>query len=442
MAGQQQQIIDTIFSMKRKILRGPDADAADADSPFADYRQDLKRKSQYARASDPDFLADPRPYKKRVEHAGYRRYILQRNPPRYDPDGDVVEPADEYEDEDDLESVEENPYADIRLERLLRPLTSAADLPSHRSMSVPYTSKHLTNLASEAGALWRKEQITIARAKQLFVKLQGDSTFAPAALAAMADAPLGSSRSTGTAQRALNGALQPDSRDEAHVTQDGAQDTEMEDAEQPNGVLRGKPNGTTDAEALNGTEPIANGTAHEADTDQAHENGQGPQSPGGDGASDDTSQAAHRMTTRARAQAASTPSPPHSPSTLAGQIHPLFLFSTSSLPDRDFGLPPNEAEETRMLLMAYVQKQEEVARATSDLYHGLMQADRMRQDVFKWCKAEGHVGEMSDGEDWCDNEEWGLDHDLIKGRDEEEDETVNTGKKSTRQRRKPDKEDR
>lgn len=95
-----------------------------------------------------------------------------------------------------------------------------------------------------------------------------------------------------------------------------------------------------------------------------------------------------------------------------------------------------------MLLMAYVQKQEEVARATSDLYQGLMQADRMRQDVFKWCKAEAHIGEMSDGEDWCDNEEWGLEHDLIKGRDEEEDETANTGKKSTRQRRKPDKEDR
>lgn len=40
------------------------ADLEDADSPFADYRHDLKRKSQYARASDPDFLSDPRPYKK------------------------------------------------------------------------------------------------------------------------------------------------------------------------------------------------------------------------------------------------------------------------------------------------------------------------------------------------------------------------------------------
>lgn len=41
-----------------------EADLEETDSPFTDYRQDLKRKSQYARASDPDFLLDPRPYKK------------------------------------------------------------------------------------------------------------------------------------------------------------------------------------------------------------------------------------------------------------------------------------------------------------------------------------------------------------------------------------------
>lgn len=214
----------------------------------------------------------------------------------------------------------------------------------------------------------------------------------------------------------------------------------MEDAWPFNGTLEDETNVAKSTEGVNGRGPTTNGTAHE--TDQTHENGEGPQSPAGDDASDDTSQAAHRMTTRARAHAASTPSPPHSPSSLAGQVHPLFVFSTDSVPDRDFGLPPHEAEETRMLLMAYVQKQEEVARATSDLYQGLMQADRMRQDVFKWCKAEAHIGEMSDGEDWYDNEEWNLDHDLTKGRDEEEDETANAGKKSTRQRRKPDKDDR
>jgi hypothetical protein len=112
------------------------------------------------------------------------------------------------------------------------------------------------------------------------------------------------------------------------------------------------------------------------------------------------------------------------------------------LPDRDLGLPAAEAEDTRMLLLAFVQKQEEIARTATDLYLGMQQGERMRQDVFKWCKAEGHVGEMSDGEDWYDKEEWGLEEDLAKGRDEEEDDTQVQGKKSTRQRRTKDKDDR
>lgn len=67
----------------------------------------------------------------------------------------------------------------------------------------------------------------------------------------------------------------------------------------------------------------------------------------------------------------------------------------------------------------------------------------MRQEVFKWAKAEAHVGEMSDGEDWYDREEWGLEGDLVKGRDEEEEEGQVQGKKTTRrQGRRGDKEER
>jgi hypothetical protein len=93
----------------------------------------------------------------------------------------------------------------------------------------------------------------------------------------------------------------------------------------------------------------------------------------------------------------------------------------SAYPDRNFGLPPVEAEETRRMVTLYTQKQEEVCRSAEKLYVGLLRADRMRKAVFKWCKAEGHVGEMSDGEDWYDKEEWGLDEDLRKGQEEEED---------------------
>lgn len=149
-----------------------------------------------------------------------------------------------------------------------------------------------------------------------------------------------------------------------------------------------------------------------------------------------------RMRTRAQAQAVSenTTSRTRSatPESVSDSyIHPYFLASQASRPDRDLNLPPNEADETRRLLQLYIQKQEEVCRGAQKVYDGLLKADRYRHDVLKWCKAEGHVGlnrDMSDGEDWYDKEEWGLDEDLKKGQDEEEEDAATTAKK-TRTRR-------
>ncbi len=148
----------------------------------------------------------------------------------------------------------------------------------------------------------------------------------------------------------------------------------------------------------------------------------------------------HRMLTRAQA-AASTPASPHitptptrSPSP-PPYIHPLYLAPASAHPSRDLGLPPTEAEETRRICTLWVQKQEEVVRGAESLYEGLLKADRMRKSVWKWCKAEGHVGEMSDGEDWYDREEWGLDGELRKGNLEEEEEVGETRGKRGRGRR-------
>jgi len=151
---------------------------------------------------------------------------------------------------------------------------------------------------------------------------------------------------------------------------------------------------------------------------------------------DDSQPPPRRMRTRAQAQAASEPtasSRTSSPDTyVPPQIHPLFLIPSSARPSPDFGLPAQEAEDTRRLLMMYVQKQEEVCRGAGKLYQGLLQADRQRRTVLRWCKAEGHVGEMSDGEDWYDMEEWGLEEPLRKGQADEEEEA---GGKKTRGRR-------
>lgn len=144
-----------------------------------------------------------------------------------------------------------------------------------------------------------------------------------------------------------------------------------------------------------------------------------------------------RMRTRAQAQAASdNTSRPRSPTSEAGDdfIHPYFLAPPSSHLDRNLALPQHEADETRRLLQLYIQKQEEVCRGAEKVYNGLLRADRYRKLVMKWAKAEAHVRDMSDGEDWYDKEEWGLDEDLKKGQDEEEEDAATTAKK-TRTRR-------
>jgi hypothetical protein len=147
-----------------------------------------------------------------------------------------------------------------------------------------------------------------------------------------------------------------------------------------------------------------------------------------------------RMRTRAQAQAASDNTAASRTRSITpeagneGFIHPYFLAPPSSHPDRNLGLPQHEADETRRLLQLYIQKQEEVCRGAQKVYDGLLRADRCRKLVMKWAKAEAHVRDMSDGEDWYDKEEWGLDEDLKKGQDEEEEDAATTAKK-TRTRR-------
>lgn len=52
---------------------------------------------------------------KKIEHAGYTRYILQRNPVRYDSEGDELDEEDE-DTEADAVAAEDNPFSEIALE--------------------------------------------------------------------------------------------------------------------------------------------------------------------------------------------------------------------------------------------------------------------------------------------------------------------------------------
>ncbi len=60
-------------------------------------------------------LADNWTLSQKTEHAGYQRYILNRNPQRLDEDGEELE-YDEVDEEADAAVAEENPYSGIKLE--------------------------------------------------------------------------------------------------------------------------------------------------------------------------------------------------------------------------------------------------------------------------------------------------------------------------------------
>lgn len=300
--------------------------------------------------------------------------------------------------------------------------------------------------------------MTLARAKRLFTKFCGDPTFVPLSVDNLhygedlqnpwvdPESPRAATRQTNGQQESVASEARED-RDQEVA--DNGPDVAMQDDQADDGHDVPRPT-TEDADmpdsphADESDAPVVNGNHNPAQNSEAPQDGQ-PQ-PNGEGqpsrppseAADSPAQdqQQHRMTTRGRAQALAAP---ESRSPTIPPIHPLFTFPTAGLPDPDLGLPAAEADHTRMLLHTFIRTQEEIARSASDLFLGLQQGERMRHEVFNWCKAEGHVGEMSDGEDWYDKEWWGLTEDLIKGKDEEEEESQVQGKKSTRQRRTKDK---
>lgn len=63
----------------------------------------------------------------KIEHAGYQRYILNRNPRRFDADGDELE-QDDIDEEADAAAAERNPYHGIKLEGQFIPNTGGASV--------------------------------------------------------------------------------------------------------------------------------------------------------------------------------------------------------------------------------------------------------------------------------------------------------------------------
>lgn len=477
---------------------------------------------------------------KKIEHAGYARFILERNPRRYNEYGDELDDS-ESDQEADEDAADENAYAGIRLEgafthmafraislicylklELLCPLKHPSELPVHPTMSHPYLSTALPDMVKSTQDKLRQERANLWRAKHLNRQLIGDESWMPCgAVESPNDWDLFEPRKKpfqepngvkkrkreGTSSEALEGGgteamdqaieagemteattekavhepssalitgrasaepgqdlhmqdaghteeldtkahldVKRGSEPQADKTEEELEDVQMDGAvplnavHELNGVHRPETSKNEDAQDVEDKPDKTMDTEENQNAETPEENAV-ERSPKPVSEPDDATPPppTRRIT---RALAANNNSNPHStaatPSfsptpTLASsptssllQIDPIFLLPPSVHPSNAatalYALPAEEAAETRRLLATYIQKQEESVRGYESVLAKLLKAQRLRDEVLEMCKAEGHVGEMSDGEDWIDYEQWGLQPgELRKGRDEDED---------------------
>lgn len=378
---------------------------------------------------------------------------------------------------------------------ILAPLTSVTDLPSHPTLSRPYNTKTLTELAKESCNTMQKENAALWKVKHLLTRLVGDHTWVPCeTMLGPNDTELFrndyidyNSQAQGSAKLDGNMLVPEDAQTRSSKNVGITAKDQLPANTNENTMMNGERHGSVDTPMVDAEPPAGtsipvpesvalNGKAV-AEKEKHNEEDSGPgntEEKDAKIAAIDILQSVIASTnngtkdphiTNIRGSTANSTTAPREADSKATQhnhqsnrdvengdsraasvvseftddlpIHPLFLPPRAAHPDRDQGIPEAEAEDMRRLLQLYVQKQEEVCRGAKRLYLGLLRADRLRKTVRQWSKYEAHVGpnrDMSDGEDWYDKEEWGLEDDLKKGQDEEEEDTTQTTKK-TRTRR-------
>lgn len=341
------------------------------------------------------------------------------------------------------------------------------DLPNHPTLSRPFTSTALTELAAQGCGLMHKENAALAKVRPLLTKLCGDHTWANCDMflgpndgeyfddryikrvlkrkRGLSQTAEGDSRGAprlngGTA---TNGSVRGDSI-QGQVEIEGSRfadksnedvvimadsDTKMPDeeadktqAEQPDTAvaLQAVQSESATIEGKGGADAGSGLSAEETDSRQVNGTSIGAQQAtaakgkepeGRPDPGDDTEMADASFSAKpssANDDSHLQPSNNEIISLLASLmdesfVHPMFLAPKSAHPDRDLGLPDPEAEDVRRLLQLYVQKQEEVCRGSKKLYEGLLRADRLRKTVFGWSKAEAHCGH---NRDMSDGEDW------------------------------------
>ncbi|OQV04315.1 hypothetical protein CLAIMM_09220 [Cladophialophora immunda] len=486
MPPQHVEIAETIAALKRTLRRERDG-PTDQFTPAATNRgHKLARGANYIHAGALPYPHGIEGHKQKIEHAGYTRYILQRNPRRYNEFGDELEDS-ESDAEADADAEDENAYAGIRLEELLCPLKHPSELSNHPTLSLPFTDRALPDMIKSTEGKLRQERANLWRAKNLNRQFMGDEPWMPLETSGKeeearleneasqngvnghnytnggkdenASNPGASASETSLNTNDRNQAGKAASKSRQHpemAVQQRAKEGAGGETERPktNGIHKREDEPALKDDTTGITEIDAE-DAPDASTNEAVDGQEQQQAQEDEAVSEDESHPKPtRRITRALAaehNSSTAPTPPLSPESTVSTIDsyllqpdPLFLLppvlAANHRPPRSLarlGLPVDELMETRRLLMMYIQKQEESVRGYEAVLGKLIKAKRMRDKVWNWCRTEGHVGEWSDGEDWIDAEAWGLQpEELRKGKDEEVDEAQeDTGRKGKRRRR-------
>ncbi|POS87892.1 hypothetical protein EPUL_000400, partial [Erysiphe pulchra] len=472
MTSQQAIFADTINCMKKAIKRKAyESDSDNSIDKYTNRGKKLRKKARFVREGQLAPPTGPLVYRRTIEHAGFFRDILSRNPPLIDEDGYEIDSDDDEERTRTAlaAAAQLNPYAQVKLEDLLAPLTAASELPNHPTLSKPFTSRTLTNLTLEARDMVHKERKFLWKLKHLMTRMSGDNNWIPCHIvegdddwSLFFDVQFKDQDNTSKIEESKEINCETSAGEILTGAEKHSPDAIIaavkhliakEQQERNETLNRASSKAELDVPQLISREDQVKASVLSSNFNQnkpdntlvtINEKSKQIEKVGSADISDDKEHVSvpHRMQTRAQTYAhledpAIKLRPSSSESASISFIHPYFLAPKTSRPDRNFGLPQNEAIETRRVLQLYIQKQEEVCRGIQKIYDGLLKADRCRKLVMKWAKADGHVGvnrDLSDGEDWYDNDEWDLDEDLKKGQDEEDEDAVITAKK-TRTRR-------
>jgi hypothetical protein len=120
MATQQAMFMDTVLALKKAVKRKAyESDSDESVELDTNRGHKLQKRARFVRKGNLAPAMSSAAYKELVEHSGYQRAIINRNPPLIDDEGYAVESDDDEErlQEAMAEAAEANPYSSIHLER-------------------------------------------------------------------------------------------------------------------------------------------------------------------------------------------------------------------------------------------------------------------------------------------------------------------------------------